>query len=600
MRSQRTLIVILALASLLFAASLCSAASTEKLSGSIIGFVSNRAGIPQMGATVLLYDGYNRPLDQALTNERGSFGFDALLPGVYSLRVSLASFVPALKKDIRIQPGMRSFLSINLASILSSIELLYSAPGESAIMNDDWKWVLRTASATRPVLRIAPGVDTSNPGQPKTSTAVFSETRGLVRVSTGEEGLLAAAGSQADLGTSFALATSLFGDNHLQFAGSVGYASSAGLPTAGFRTSYSRKDPWGVMPEVNVTMRQVLLPFRVGTSIAASQGDGAPALRTMSVSTLDQRTIGDKLLVEFGASMESIAFLERLNYLSPYARLTYDAGLLGEIQFAYNSGLPPIELLAAVSESEMDLRQDLRVLALFPRTSLRSGDAYVQRTRNFEIRHRKDFGSRSLVVSAYRESVRDAATVLSAPVDFYSSTDLMPDLSSNSSIFNLGNYNRLGLMASLTQKVGEELKLSMSYGNTSALTVEQSSLFSNDPDELRSMMLSSRRNWMAARIAGLSPWTGTWFTAAYRWTDYSVFLPTHLYLTQGMQPEIGLNLQIRQPLPSFGVWTGRLEASAELRNLLAQGYLPVSTPDGRELYLIQNPRAVRGGLSFIF
>jgi hypothetical protein len=41
-------------------------------------------------------------------------------------------------------------------------------------------------------------------------------------------------------------------------------------------------------------------------------------------------------------------------------------------------------------------------------------------------------------------------------------------------------------------------------------------------------------------------------------------------------------------------------ASAELRNLLAQGYVPISTPDGRTLYLIQNPRALRGGLSFVF
>jgi hypothetical protein len=40
--------------------------------------------------------------------------------------------------------------------------------------------------------------------------------------------------------------------------------------------------------------------------------------------------------------------------------------------------------------------------------------------------------------------------------------------------------------------------------------------------------------------------------------------------------------------------------SAELRNLLAQGYLPVSSPDGRRLWLIQLPRAVRGGISFIF
>jgi hypothetical protein len=45
---------------------------------------------------------------------------------------------------------------------------------------------------------------------------------------------------------------------------------------------------------------------------------------------------------------------------------------------------------------------------------------------------------------------------------------------------------------------------------------------------------------------------------------------------------------------------GRFEATAELRNLLEQGYLPLSTGDGRTLLLTNAPRAVRGGLSFIF
>ena len=43
-----------------------------------------------------------------------------------------------------------------------------------------------------------------------------------------------------------------------------------------------------------------------------------------------------------------------------------------------------------------------------------------------------------------------------------------------------------------------------------------------------------------------------------------------------------------------------MEASADLRNMLAQGYLPMSFPDGRRLLLVQTPRSFRGGLSFIF
>ena len=63
---------------------------------------------------------------------------------------------------------------------------------------------------------------------------------------------------------------------------------------------------------------------------------------------------------------------------------------------------------------------------------------------------------------------------------------------------------------------------------------------------------------------------------------------------------MGLNFQIRQPLPLMGGIPGRLEMTAELRNLLAQGYIPMTSPDGGSLILIQFPRAIRGGFSFIF
>jgi hypothetical protein len=43
-----------------------------------------------------------------------------------------------------------------------------------------------------------------------------------------------------------------------------------------------------------------------------------------------------------------------------------------------------------------------------------------------------------------------------------------------------------------------------------------------------------------------------------------------------------------------------MEATADLRNLLAQGYIPVALPDGQHLLLVHTPRSVRGGLNFRF
>lgn len=603
-KTPRTLIFLLA--GVLAVAGTASASGVGGFSGSLIGFVNDATGSPQMGAAVLIYNRYDRLIGRALTNEKGAFGFERLLPGTYSLRVSLASFVPAIKQNIKIQPGMRAFLSINLASVLSSIELIYTAPGQTSVMNDDWKWVLRTATPSRPVLRILPGIDISDPTRRPAGggmkSAVFSRTRGLLRLSTGEESELASAGFHADLGTSFALATSLFGGNEVQFSGSFGYASNTGTPTAGFRTSYSN-ELWGARPEVALTMRQVSLQARAGNAFLTGNQENAPLLRTMSVSMMDRRQINSFLHLEYGASLESVAFLQRLNYLSPYVRLTTELGRFGAIELAYSSGMPPAELLAGANSTEMklDMQSDLTVLSLFPRVSLAGGDARVQRSQNFEIAYRKSLSqSRSFSVGAYQEEVVNGAFLVSAPAGYYSSGDLLPDLSSNASIFNMGDYNVFGVRATATQRFGESFAVTLAAGNRGVFVNQSPGLETNDPNELRRSMGQSRRTWAAARVTGVIPRLGTQFSTGYQWTDFRVLGPTHLYLTTGIQPGLGWNIRLRQSLPSFGVWSGRLVASAELRNLLAQGYVPIATADGRTFYFIQNPRSVRGGLSFIF
>ncbi len=551
-----------------------------------------------MGATVLLFNRYERLVQRSLTNETGLFVFDSLLPDLYSLRVSLASFVPALKQNITIQPGMRSFLAIHLASVLSSIELVYSAAGPRAIMSEDWKWALRSAPASRPVLRILPGIDISDPStRTRTGQPVFSNTRGLLNVSAGEGGVFSAGGNQPDLGTAFALATSLFGANHLEFSGNVGYASASGIPTAGFRTSYSRDTGGGPGPQVNLTMRQIFLPSRVGSGFAVSE---APPLRTMSVSMVDRRQLTDDLRFTYGSSLESVSFLDRLNYLSPFARLDYDLGGVGTFRMAFSSGSPAAELLASGDEMEPGLQEQLAVLSLFPRVSLLGGRARVQRSENFEIGYRRVDGSRTYSAAVFREGLSNTALTIAAPGGFYPAADLLPDLASSSSVFNAGRFRRLGYTAAFTQALGEDLNFTLSYGYGDALVAGRGGLRTSHPDELRGLLRMSRRHWLMARVGGSVPRVGTRFAAGYQWTDYSALSSPHLFLTQTVSVEPGMNLHLRQPVPVRGVFHGRLEAIAELRNLLAQGYLPLATSDGRRVVLIHSPRAVRGGLSFIF
>jgi hypothetical protein len=573
--------------------SAAQAVSPARLSGTISGQVTNSTGVPQMGATVLLFNKYDRLYEKVLTDERGLFLFSGLLPDIYSIRVTLASFVPAIKSNILVQPGVRSMLNVSLANLFSSIQLIYPKPENRVLMSEDWKWVLRTASETRPVLRLLPA---SGDAQ-RRAASVFSDTRGMLRLSSGEGEPSPGYAADPDLGTAFALATSLYGNNVLAVSGKFGYGSQSGIPSAAFRTSFSH-DMGGGSPEVAVTMRQTFVSTRLGNAVSGLEGS-LPGMRSTTLDFDDRTQLADNVWLRYGFSLDSISFLDRLNYFSPYARLSYEMGDSGMIEMTYTSGNARPDL-AGTGRSGSELQRDLSTLTLFPRVSLQGGRARVQRGEDYEISYSRTLGSRVLRVSGYRESVSNAALTVDAPEGVYTSGDILPDVYSGASVFNAGSYESLGYTASLTQNFGEQVSATLMFGSAGALTAARGELVSDNPDDLRAMIRAGRRHAATFRANATLPWSGTQLAGCYQWADRRrMVTPGHLYSTQSMRPEPGLNLYVRQPIP-WSPFPWRMEITADLRNLLAQGYLPLTMSGGRKMLLMQTPRAFRGGVSFIF
>jgi hypothetical protein len=346
-------------------------------------------------------------------------------------------------------------------------------------------------------------------------------------------------------------------------------------------------------------MRQVYLPLRAGAAIFGGMQESVPVLRALSATLKDETRLTESLRLEYGFSLDSVTFLDRLNYASPYGRLTYELGKNQALQFSYASGVPPAELFAHDREGAGQIQGDLAGLALFPRISLRSGHVRLQRSQSWEAGYRRVMGSRTVSAALYSEAVSNAAVTIAGAQSLGSSEDLLPDVFSESWIFNAGRYHTLGYIASLAQKFGDHLDAAVAFASGGALTVNDTASEAGSPDELRALIRRGHRHSITARASGLSPWTGTQFRASYQWADLASVTPSHMYLTQSMQEAAGLNLQVRQPIPYFGGLPGRLEATADLRNLLAQGYVPVSAAGGR-MFLVPYPRSLRGGLSFIF
>jgi hypothetical protein len=573
------------------------AAESIRLSGAITGRVADSSGVAQMGAAVVLYNRQERQFQRVLTDSQGIFKFLGLLPDTYSIKVSFASFVPAIRKNILVQPGMRSVLNVNLNTLFSTIQFAYP-PMENGVMSDDWKWVLRSASPTRPVLRFTGDALAKDTSTSASRGTVFSDTRGVLRLSAGDGPLVSGVGSQADMGTAFALATSLFGNNLLQVSGNLGYGSQTGVPTAAFRTSYRRNIGVG-NPEVSVTMRQLFLPGRLGSAITGNDS-ALPMVRSMAASYDDRSQITDDISVQYGFTLNSIAFLDHLTYASPYAQLTYNLGDGGKLTVAYTSGDARPDLYTK-DQQDAELQQSLNTLGLFPRISLRDARARIQRGQNYEMTYSRKIGSRTYQLSAYRESVTNAALSLVAPAGLYGNGDILPDLFSGSSIFNAGDYHSTGYTTAVTQNAGDHVALTVMYGSMGALTANRGEVVSTSPDDLRNMIRSSRLQAATAKISATSPWTGTHMIASYQWTsERRAVLPGHIYSTQDIRQVPGMNIYVRQPIPGLGMLPWRVEVTADLRNLLAQGYLPLAMANGQQLLLVETPRSFRGGLSFIF
>ncbi len=570
-------------------------ATPVRFGGAVSGLVTNSGGAPQPGATVSLFNQQAKLLQKSYTDLAGNFSFGDLLPDLYSVQVSLATFVPASRERVPVRPGMRSLLEVSLSKVFSSIQVVSTVPAPGGLMSDDWKWTLRTDSSLRPVLRLLPTAPLPATSA-TTKTAAFHNSSGMVKISASDNSLTNAASDQADLGTQFAFATSLYSRSQVRVSGDLGYAST-GMPAAAIRTTF-RQQIAGATPSVSVTMRQMNVPSRVGQGMLGNPGDSPlPTLRTISFSMSDRAQLSDALSLSYGSELDTVSFLNRLQYFSPWAKLTYETGH-GHLDMVFTSGNAQPGLDSR--DRNDDLRNELAALSLLPRLSESGGAIKVQRGDDYEIGYTQTIGSMEYRVSAYHQYISNAGLMIANADSTLFAGDLLPSMFNSSATFDAGNISDFGYTLSATRSLGIHHKLTVSYGTLGVMTPDQEKSSIADAASLRRAISASDRQAIALRSSGTFKHTGTRYVASYQFADLKSSVAMASFSTQPDRTEPGLNIAFRQPIPFFPGSVGRMEATAEMRNLLAQGYLPLAMTNGTQLLVVNNPRVFRGGLAFIF
>src|SRR5205814_4291024 len=95
-----------------------AAAQAKPVPGKLRGVVHDAAGTPQLGASVeLISETVGVAATRSfLTNTQGMLRGDKLAPGFYTVRVTIAGFLPSLEKHYRVTSNLTTVVRIGLES----------------------------------------------------------------------------------------------------------------------------------------------------------------------------------------------------------------------------------------------------------------------------------------------------------------------------------------------------------------------------------------------------------------------------------------------------------------------------------------------------
>src|SRR5579885_2855292 len=85
----------------LFAAVACAAAVAQLPAGSkVSGQVKDSAGKPQMGVLVEVFNPASNKAANTYTDAKGFYSVSGLIPGMYFVKATAASFLPSLRENV--------------------------------------------------------------------------------------------------------------------------------------------------------------------------------------------------------------------------------------------------------------------------------------------------------------------------------------------------------------------------------------------------------------------------------------------------------------------------------------------------------------------
>jgi hypothetical protein len=260
------------------------------------------------------------------------------------------------------------------------------------------------------------------------------------------------------------------------------------------------------------------------------------------------------------------------------------------VEYRYATAEPDTRAAKGFDSAPADLSES------GPRMALLNGQPQVEKAAHHELSVSRRIGDTSVQVAAFFDHVRNAILTGAGDPSSYSD-DVLPDVYSGT--FSYG-YNpgvsSTGARVVVQRKISDDLTATVDYSTGQAIGSDSAAEW----QALAQALNTSRQHSVGTKLYGHIASTGTRWIASYKWTSGNALSSVDAFNAGPGQTDPYLSFFIRQPIPGTSFIPAKMDALLDLRNLLAQGYVPVMGQDGRTVYMVQSARSLRGGLAFTF
>ena len=524
----------------------------------VAGVVRDTRGVPQMGALVQVLAPDATAVATAVTDLKGRYRIHGIVPGRYQMRATAVLYLPALRQNLRFSAGAQAIVNLTLSGLFETEQWLPAKRRSAVEPTDDWTWTLRSAE-NRPVLRVLD--DSSVTGAKDSSEAQRRFADKLVAVIAGG----------GDFGYGGIHNVGVADRAEKNGAGSIVRADiGTGRMLDGtggsFDLSAGYERPLGLAGRVRTGVS-----YQSHPELMDSSGSGLTAMTLVNAQTMQ---MGDTVVVEVGSIVRAIRSSSTAFAAQPFVKMTAQpaAGLLVTYRMATARDIE--------SFGEMDSERPQTPFAV-----MQNGQMRMEGGRHQEISVAKKTGQGTVRAAVYQDTLTaPAISGVGMPGAATMAADAIVADAATGTFRMLGpSYSGRGVSLSVAEPISPSIWASAEYDTGDALTVQLHPVWSQAA--------------MAA-VEGRFLQSGTSLRVAYRWQPHVTVTAVNSYGPTADQPY--LSFYLRQPLHCRRLLSNRLEAVVDVTNLLAEGYQPFLSVDGRTLLLAQSPRTVQGGLAFTF